>query len=82
MYGDAGRRVGRPRAGDQPRKGTRRTAARLAAAARLALLVLGLSPGLAAQEASATGALIASGDSPDLFLFYTGDVIGYLEPCG
>lgn len=27
-------------------------------------------------------ALVASGDVPDLFLLYTGDVIGYLDPCG
>ena len=27
-------------------------------------------------------ALVATGDSPDLFLLYTGDVIGYLDPCG
>ena len=27
-------------------------------------------------------ALIASGETPDLFLIYTGDVIGYLDPCG
>ena len=27
-------------------------------------------------------ALIATGDSPDLFLLYTGDVIGYVDPCG
>jgi len=27
-------------------------------------------------------ALIATGESPDLFLLYTGDVIGYLDPCG
>jgi len=26
--------------------------------------------------------LIASGETPDLFLLYTGDVIGYLDPCG
>jgi hypothetical protein len=26
--------------------------------------------------------LIASGDAPDLFLLFTGDVIGYLDPCG
>ncbi len=26
--------------------------------------------------------LIAAGESPDLFLLYTGDVIGYLDPCG
>jgi len=42
-----------------------------------------------AQTAPARGgaagmgrALIASGDLPDLFLLYTGDVIGYLDPCG
>lgn len=28
------------------------------------------------------GALIAAGDAPELILLYTGDVIGYLEPCG
>ena len=55
-------------------------AARRLGTAWLGLLALGLAPGLAAQEA--TGALIASGDSPDLFLLYTGDVIGYIEPCG
>jgi hypothetical protein len=26
--------------------------------------------------------LIAKGDTPNLFLLYTGDVIGYLDPCG
>ena len=26
--------------------------------------------------------LIASGETPGLFLIYTGDVIGYLDPCG
>ena len=26
--------------------------------------------------------LVASGETPDLFLIYTGDVIGYLDPCG
>ena len=39
-----------------------------------------LSARPAAQEG--TGALITSGESPDLFLLYTGDVIGYVEPCG
>jgi len=24
----------------------------------------------------------ADGPSPDLFLLYTGDVIGYIDPCG
>jgi hypothetical protein len=26
--------------------------------------------------------LVASGAAPDLIFLYTGDVIGYLEPCG
>jgi len=26
--------------------------------------------------------LIDAGESPDLFVLYTGDVIGYLDPCG
>ena len=26
--------------------------------------------------------LIEPGESPDLFVLYTGDVIGYLDPCG
>lgn len=28
------------------------------------------------------GALVVSGPAPELFLLYTGDVIGYLDPCG
>lgn len=28
------------------------------------------------------GALIAPGDAPDLTLVYSGNVIGYIEPCG
>ncbi len=27
-------------------------------------------------------ALIAQGESPDLLMVYSGDVIGYLDPCG
>jgi hypothetical protein len=43
-------------------------------------------PGAAAARRLRTGqprtALVASGDTPDLFLLYTGGVIGYLDPCG
>jgi len=46
----------------------------------LTFLASGLLPRIGAQVA--TGGLIASGESPDLFLLYTGDVIGYIEPCG
>jgi hypothetical protein len=37
------------------------------------------------SAAPATGAaqgLIAGGRPPDLLLMYTGDVIGYVDPCG
>ena len=37
------------------------------------------TPAMAQQPA---GALVVSGPAPDLFLLYTGDVIGYLDPCG
>ena len=28
------------------------------------------------------GALVAPGDAPELTLLYTGNVVGYLDPCG
>ena len=28
------------------------------------------------------GALVAAGAAPELDLLYTGDVVGYIEPCG
>jgi hypothetical protein len=28
------------------------------------------------------GALVAAGGAPDVIFLYTGDVIGYIEPCG
>ena len=28
------------------------------------------------------GALVAAGKAPEIDLLYTGDVIGYIEPCG
>ena len=36
----------------------------------------------AVQRAPGKQQLIASGDTPDLLLLYTGDVIGYVDPCG
>ena len=44
-----------------------------------ALLALGLAPAPAAQRQES---LIAGGPAPDVILLYTGDVIGYLGPCG
>jgi hypothetical protein len=43
------------------------------------LLVASVTPVFSQQPA---GALVVSGPAPDLFLLYTGDVIGYLDPCG
>ena len=36
-------------------------------------------PGLAQERMTS---LVMSGDPPSLFLLYTGDVIGFVEPCG
>lgn len=33
-------------------------------------------------DGSRSTGLIAGGPDPDLFLMYTGDVIGYLDACG
>ena len=64
---------------------------RLAAAA-LTLAAMAAGSGMAAlaqtgeqgQESfrPPRGAMIAPGPSADLTLLYTGDVIGYLDPCG
>jgi hypothetical protein len=48
-------------------------------AAAVWLIAAGHVP-ISAQDSA--GALVAGGDPPDLFLLYTGDVIGYIEPCG
>ena len=53
---------------------------------RSAPLLLAIGLGMAvpatgvAQEGR--GGLVPDGDSPGLFLLYTGDVIGYIDPCG
>lgn len=36
----------------------------------------------AAPAPPASKGLIAGGRAPDLLLMYTGDVIGYVDPCG
>jgi hypothetical protein len=52
-------------------------------AAVLALGAVWFSSRLTAQEAQeGPSALIQTGERPDFFLLYTGDVIGYVEPCG
>ena len=40
-----------------------------------------LGSGLVLAQDSAPP-LVAPGPPPNLFLLYTGDVIGYLDPCG
>ncbi len=56
------------------------------------ILVLIAALAVQAQSASSTnqqqsfrppaGALVAPGESPQLTLLYTGNVVGYLDPCG
>jgi hypothetical protein len=53
---------------------TRSTMSMLSAAILLA------SPGLVLANPDAL--VPSGGPAPDLFLIYTGDVIGYVEPCG
>jgi hypothetical protein len=59
----------------------RRSVARVLLVVALALVIWPGPAPVWAAPASATG-LIIPGDAPDLFLLYTGDVIGYLDPCG
>jgi hypothetical protein len=54
-------------------------AAALCLALAMALLPAGSAPAL---SQSAAQPLIRGGEAPELFLLYTGDVIGYLGPCG
>jgi hypothetical protein len=52
----------------------------------LALLALGVAAGILAPATIAqekgTPQLVHGGTKPDVVLMYTGDVIGYIEPCG
>ncbi len=47
-----------------------------------ALGAVGLALGLAAGAAAESVDLVADGVRPELFLIYTGDVIGHIDPCG
>ncbi len=60
---------------------------RVAAVAVVAGLALAVAVSVAAEPmvasfATPQGALIAPGPAPDVTLLYTGDVIGYVDPCG
>jgi len=51
------------------------------------LVLLSLLVGLSsiatpAAAGDATANLVSVGSTPDLILVYTGDVIGYVDPCG
>jgi hypothetical protein len=48
--------------------------------AALAALMLFLHPPAPAQTKKS--GLVAGGEAPDLIMLYTGDVIGYIDPCG
>ncbi len=47
-----------------------------------ALVVGALLIGLAAVPAALAQGLVEDGPAPSMFLIYTGDVIGYIDPCG
>ena len=40
------------------------------------------APAAAPSPAAGQGGLIAPGRSPELEILFTGDVVGFLEPCG
>ena len=48
------------------------------------LVAIGLATAVPVSGVAQDGrsGLVAGGDSPGLFLLYTGDVIGYIDPCG
>ena len=39
-------------------------------------------PAPAGSDPADSGPLVAPGPAPDLVLLYTGNVVGYVEPCG
>lgn len=45
-------------------------------------LALACVPALWAQAGPQPQGLVPGGPPPDAFLLYTGDVIGYVDPCG
>jgi hypothetical protein len=56
-------------------------AGRLLLAAATLGIVLAFLPTAAAQAPTGEG-LVTDGSRPDVVVMYTGDVIGYLTPCG
>jgi hypothetical protein len=54
----------------------------LAAVALVAVGGAAVAQTTAGTQQADRRALIADGEPPDLFLLQTGDVIGYLDPCG
>ena len=54
---------------------------RIVAGISLATLV-GIGSLVATAPRAQSGGLVPGGDPPELILLYTGDVIGYVDPCG
>jgi hypothetical protein len=55
--------------------------------AKRALVMLSLMVGVSSiatpvAAGDVTASLVSVGSTPDLILVYTGDVIGYIDPCG
>jgi hypothetical protein len=42
----------------------------------------GQAPAPAGSDPADSGPLVAAGPAPDFVLLYTGNVVGYVEPCG
>jgi hypothetical protein len=59
-----------------------RTGAALALVSALALSIALAQQPPGKSHLPPAGALVAPGEAPDVTLLYTGDVIGYLDPCG
>ena len=60
---------------------TRRRASGAPALA-LAIVLAGVACLVGSTPATAQGGLVADGEAPDFFMLFTGDVIGYIDPCG
>lgn len=47
-----------------------------------AAVTLGVGAAMAPVAAQSPRGLVQDGETPDLFVLSTGDVIGYVDPCG
>jgi hypothetical protein len=49
---------------------------------RVVMVVAGVVFAIPGSTQDRANSLVMSGDPPSLILMYTGDVIGFIEPCG